>query len=263
MATQIIFQKNGNSYIFWQFGHFLRWLERLYFEKLDIHILENWTFSKVASWLVWCFPSILLRTQTIFTFAKSGKLSFLKQVHFGDKYPFTVPHWNCLDSIYRDVRCIWDLIKNRPHSLCLCLCLKIGPDFPFISLKPFQNSHFWLVFSTFGHLDTKQRNSSPENRIFSKLALISTSSEARRERGGEGTCSIKEIGPNFMQIMGKYWENIRREQREPILKLAHILWFQVLTLELGQGLIWHFLWINKQKRTILATFEKFGIFATF
>ena len=115
MATQIIFQKIGNSYIFRQIGHFLRWLERLYFKKLDfhisenwtfskvarkiifrkighsyfgkldIHILENWTFSKVASWLVWCFPSILLRTQTIFTFAKSGKISHLKQVHFDDR----------------------------------------------------------------------------------------------------------------------------------------------------------------------------------
>ena len=47
-----------------------------------------------------------------------------------------------------------------------------------------------------------------ENRISSKLAVISTSSEE-----GRTSYSIKEIRTNFMQIMGKYWENIRGEQR--------------------------------------------------
>ena len=84
-----------------------------------------------------------------------------------------------------------------------------------------------------------------------------------RERERERTCSIKEISTNFMQIMGKYRENIRKEQRELILKVVPIIWFELLTLELGQGLIWHFLWINKQKATILATYEKSRIFATF
>ena len=65
-----------------------------------------------------------------------------------------------------------------------------------------------------------------------------------RERERERTCSIKEISTNFMQIMGKYRENIRKEQRELILKVVPIIWFELLTLELGQGLIWHFLSIN-------------------
>ena len=96
----------------------------------------------------------------------------------------------------------------------------------------------------FSHILVWSGDSSSENRISSKLAVISTSS---RERERERTCSIKEISTNFMQIMGKYRENIRKEQRELILKVVPIIWFELLTLELGQGLIWHFLSINNHR----------------
>ena len=101
--------------------------------------------------------------------------------------------------------------------------------------------------------------SSSENRIFSKLAVISTSS-----REGERTCSIKEIPTQLYANNGKISRKYQKRTKGTNIETGSYFMISSVDFRTRTGPYLTFsLWIYRQKPAILRTFEKFRIFATF